>query len=126
MPRLSATFTVTTHPGEPLPGAWNRFALAKTWQGDLDGRSEGLMLTAGDPASGGAGYVATEIFEGTLDGRRGRLTLQQLGTMTDGEPALHYVIAPGSGTEELAGTTGTVTIDGIGDDGVHQVTLDLD
>ena len=76
------------------------------------------MLTAGEPAGGNASYIATEAFEGTLDGRSGTLVLQQLGTMAGGEPELSYVIAPGSGTGELAGTTGTLTIGTIDDDGL--------
>lgn len=122
---LSATFTVDLTPGEILAGAADRFDLAKTWSGALEGTSRGVMLTAGDPAGGSASYIATELFEGTLDGRAGTLTLQQLGTMAAGEPELEYVIAPGSGTGELAGLTGTLSIDAIDDDGRHQVSIEL-
>jgi hypothetical protein len=125
MSPLRATFTVQLTPGEILPGASDRFDLSKTWQGALDGASRGIMLTAGDPASGSASYVASEHFEGTLDGRRGTLALQQLGTMSAGEPELQYVIAPGSGTGELAGVTGTLTIGAIDDAGLHEVTVEL-
>src|SRR5699024_5974832 len=106
----TATFTVTLTPAETLPGAADRFDLSKTWTGALEGTSQGVMLTAGDPASGSASYIATELFEGTLDGREGTVTLQQLGTMAGGEPALSYVIAPGQGTGPLAGLTGTPPI----------------
>lgn len=123
---LSASFTVDLTPAEILPGAADRFDLAKTWKGALEGTSRGVMLTAGDPASGSASYVATELFEGTLDGRRGTLTLQQLGTMAGGAPDLRYVIAPGSGTGDLAGRTGALTIGAIDDEGVHQVSIELD
>lgn len=122
---LAAAFTVSLTPAENLPGAADRFDLAKTWTGALEGSSRGIMLTAGEPAGGNASYIATETFEGTLDGRSGTLVLQQLGTMAGGEPELSYVIAPGSGTGELAGTTGTLAIGTIDDDGLHHVTLDL-
>lgn len=122
---FTATFTVDLTPAEVLPGAADRFDLAKTWTGALEGASRGVMLTAGDPAGGSASYIATETFEGTLDGRVGTLTLQQLGTMAGGEPELRYVIAPGSGTGELAGLTGTLTIGAIDEDGRHQVTVEL-
>ena len=125
MSPLTATFTIELTPAAPLPGAADRFDLAKTWTGALEGASRGVMLTAGDPASGSASYIATETFEGTLDGREGTLTLQQLGTMAGGEPELRYVIAPGSGTGALAGTTGTLGIGTIDDDGTHHVTLEL-
>ena len=83
------------------------------------------MLTAGDPETGSAGYIASELFEGSLGGRTGTLALQQLGTMTGGAPALQYVIVPGSGTGDLAGTTGTLEIGEIHDDGRHEVRFTL-
>lgn len=126
MTTLRATFTVGLTPAEILPGAADRFDLAKTWTGDLAGTSRGVMLTAGNPASGSASYIATELFEGVLDGRRGTLTFQQLGTMAGGDPDLRYLIAPGSGTGDLAGLTGTLTIGAIDDEGVHQVSIELD
>ena len=122
---LAATFTVELTPAAHLPGAADRFDLAKTWTGALEGASRGIMLTAGEPAGGNASYIATETFEGTLDGRSGTLVLQQLGTRAGGEPELSYVIAPGSGTGALAGTTGTLTIGTIDDDGDHHVTIQL-
>ena len=122
---LAAAFTVSLTPAENLPGAADRFDLAKTWTGALEGSSRGIMLTAGEPAGGNASYIATETFEGTLDGRSGTLVLQQLGTMTDGDPTLQYVIAPGSGTGALAGITGALMIGTIDDDGHHEVTIEL-
>jgi hypothetical protein len=125
MSTLRAAFTVDLTPAEILTGAADRFELAKTWTGALTGSSRGVMLTAGDPATGSASYVATELFEGTLDGHEGTLTLQQLGTMAAGEPELLYVIAPGSGTGALTGVTGTLTIGTIHDDGRHEVVIEL-
>lgn len=126
MTRISAAFTVDLRSGEDLPGAAGRFDLTKTWTGALEGTSRGTMLTAGDPASGDAGYIASELFEGALQGRSGTVALQQLGTMAAGEPALQYVIVPGSGTGAFAGIRGTLAIDGIDDDGVHRVSISLD
>lgn len=125
MTRITASFLVDLIPGESLPGADDRFDLRKTWSGGLEGTSSGIMLTAGNPLTGNAGYIAVERFEGVLDGRRGSLTFQQLGTMTEGEPTLEYVIAPGSGDEELAGIVGTLSIRSIDDDGTHHVDVEL-
>ena len=122
----TASFTVQMAPAEPVPGAADRFELTKTWTGEAEGTSRGTMLTAGDPETGSAGYIASEIFEGSLAGRTGTLAFQQLGTMTGGEPGLSYVIVPGSGTGELEGTTGTLEIGEIHDDGRHEVRFDLD
>lgn len=125
MTSIIATFTVDLRPGEDLPGAAGRFELTKTWTGALEGTSSGTMLTAGDPATGDAGYIASELFEGTLQDRSGTVALQQLGTMAGGEPTLEYVLVPGSGTGALAGIRGTLIIEGIDDDGVHRVSIAL-
>lgn len=52
------TFAVTMQPGPAeLDGAINRFELSKTFHGDLQGTGAGVMLSAGDPQAGAAGYV---------------------------------------------------------------------
>src|SRR5699024_8131887 len=122
---LTATFTVDLTPAEILTRPADRFDLVKAWSGALEGTSRGVMLTAGDAASGSASYDATELLEGSLDRREGTLVLQQLGTMPDGDPTLQYVIAPGSGTGALAGITGALMIGTIDDDGHHEVTIEL-
>jgi Protein of unknown function (DUF3224) len=118
------TFEVTVTPQEADDGI-GRFALAKTWHGDLAGPGHGLMLSAGDPAQGAAGYVALEVVEGTLHGRPGSLAFQQLGVMHDGGQELRYDVVPGSGTGDLAGITGTLalTIDDSGHSYVLTYTL---
>ena len=93
----------------------------KTWSGGIEGTSRGAMLSAGDPGSGDAGYVALEVLDASIDGRRGTLVLQQSGTMTGGDAELTYRIVPGSGTGELAGITGTVDLEVT--EGRHEVTL---
>lgn len=46
MSTLTATFTVDLTPAAVLPGAADRFDVAKTWTGALEGTSRGIMLTA--------------------------------------------------------------------------------
>ena len=87
-----------------------RLSIAKTWTGDLAGDGHGLMLSAGDPTQGSAGYVALELFDGSLHGRAGSCAFQQLGVMHDGDQRLDYLVVPGSGTGELAGITGTLDL----------------
>lgn len=122
---ITATFTVDMTPGPEVVASSGRFDVTKTWSGGAEGTSRGVLLTGGDPAAGDAGYVAMEQFTGLLDGREGTVLFQQLGTMSEEEPLLQYVIAPGSGTGQLAGVTGTLAIDAVGDDGAHQVTFTL-
>jgi hypothetical protein len=82
----------------------------KTFRGDLEGTSAGLMLSAGAPAKGSAGYVAMEHVTGTLNGRAGSFALQHSGTMDRGAQQLTVSVVPGSGTEQLAGLSGTMRI----------------
>jgi hypothetical protein len=60
---------------------------------------------------GSAGYVAIELVVGRLDGRAGTFVLQHSGSMNRGAASLSVTVVPDSGTGELAGLTGTMTID---------------
>ncbi|WP_239461265.1 DUF3224 domain-containing protein [Occallatibacter savannae] len=90
--------------------AIGRFGLDKQFHGDLEGTSKGEMLGAGNPATGTAGYVAIEQFTGTLNGHHGSFALQHFGTMEDNKFDLTVKVVPGSGTEDLIGINGTMTI----------------
>ena len=119
----TGTFDVQVQPGNPeLDGSVSRFELSKTFHGDLEGAGAGVMLSAGDPQSGSAGYVAIETVQGRLHGREGGFALQQMGSMLAGSQTLHYEVVPGSGDGELQGITGTLHLT-IGDDGTHHVEL---
>src|SRR5580700_5054920 len=87
-----------------------RYSLDKQYHGDLEATSKGEMLTAGTDVKGSAGYVAIERVTGTLGGRKGSFVLQHTGTMNRGTPTLTVSVVPDSGTDELAGLTGTLTI----------------
>jgi Protein of unknown function (DUF3224) len=87
-----------------------RYSLDKIYHGDLDAASAGEMLSAGNPASGTAGYVAIEQVTGTLHGKRGSFALQHFGTMHGGNFDLNVRVVPGSGTEALEGIAGTLVI----------------
>lgn len=87
-----------------------RFALEKQFHGDLDGTGMGQMLTAGGPSQGSGGYVAMERVRGTLGGRRGAFVFQHSGTMTPASQTITVTVVPGSGTDELVGLAGELTI----------------
>lgn len=83
----------------------------KQWHGDLTGTSKVEMLSFGTGTKGSSGgYVALEQFTGTLAGRSGSFVLQHSGTMTQGVPKLSISVVPDSGTGQLTGLTGTLTI----------------
>lgn len=104
------------------PGADGGFRLDKRYHGDLEATAVGTMLTAMTAVKGSAGYVAIERVTGTLAGRKGSFHLQHTGTMTRGAPSLTITVVPDSGTDELAGLTGTMDIQ-IAADGSHAYTL---
>jgi hypothetical protein len=87
-----------------------RYSLDKVYRGDLEGASAGEMMGVGNPATGRAGYVAVEQFTGVLHGKRGSFALQHSSTMYDGNFDMNIRVAPGSGTGDLEGISGTLTI----------------
>jgi hypothetical protein len=64
----------------------------------------------GTAVEGSAGYVAIERVSGTLHGRSGIFVLQHSGTMTRGSPLRTITVVPDSGTGELVGLAGRMTI----------------
>jgi hypothetical protein len=87
-----------------------RMLLDKQFHGDLEATSQGQMLTGMTAVQGSGAYVAIERVSGTLHGRRGSFILQHLGIMTRGAPQLDVAVVPDSGTGELVGLTGVMTI----------------
>ncbi|QNP39961.1 DUF3224 domain-containing protein [Lysobacter solisilvae (ex Woo and Kim 2020)] len=103
--------------------SFGRIRFEKRFHGDLDATSVVEMLSAGNPASGSAGYVAVEHVTGTLQGRRGSFMLQHSGTLDRGEASLVVSVVPDTGTDELAGLRGNLRID-IAEGGAHSYTFD--
>jgi hypothetical protein len=95
-----------------------RMLLDKQYHGDLEGTAKGEMLTGGVNASKSGVYVAIEKFTGTLHGHSGSFVLHHTGIMTRGAPDLTILVAPDSGTDQLAGISGKMTIN-VAADGKH-------
>jgi len=115
MVHASGTFEVKLAPQKPdnkeaESANLGRMSIYKQYHGDLVATSVGEMLSAMTDVKGSAGYVAIERVKGTLHGRGGSFVLQHSGTMTRGEPQLSVTVVPDSGTGELAGLAGTLTI----------------
>ena len=120
--RASGAFDVKLTPQAPedkgVDAILGRMSIDKQFHGDLEGTSKGHMLSAGTSVKGSAGYVAMEQVTGTLRGRTGTFVLQHSGTMNRGAPQLSITVVPDSGTGQLAGLSGRMTID-IAADGKH-------
>lgn len=106
-----------------LPGL-ARMSIDKKFYGTLEATTKGEMLGATSPAKGSAGYVATERVTGTLQGRKGSFVLQHNVPVNRGIPALSIAVVPDSGTEELFGSQGMMTIDIV--DKQHFYTCDYE
>jgi hypothetical protein len=109
----SGTFDVKLTPQTDEGGAdsgLGRMAIDKQFHGDLEGTSKGQMISAMGSVKGSAGYVAMERVTGKLKGRTGSFVLQHNGTMTRGAPQLSVTVVPDSGTDQLTGIAGMLTI----------------
>ena len=124
--RATGTFEVKLTPQDDGPDApVGRMSLDKQFHGDLAGTSKGQMLMSSSPSvNGSAGYVAIEKVTATLHGRHGTFYLQHSGTMTRGVGELTITVIPDSGTDELAGLQGKMTI--IIADGKHSYEFEYE
>jgi hypothetical protein len=98
------------------------YTLEKQYHGDLEASAKGTMLTAGTDVKGSAGYVAIERVTGALKGHKGSFVLQHNGTLTRGTPQQNIIVVPDSGTGELTGLTGKLTV--IIESGKHSYEFD--
>ena len=87
-----------------------RLSLNKIWAGDLVGTSKGQMLGSSNADQTTGGYVAMEVFTGTLNGKKGSFALQHNGTMGSGKFDINVEVVPGSGTDELKDIAGKLKI----------------
>ena len=121
--RASGTFEVKLSPqpadAEPV---LSRLLIDKQFSGDLAGTSKGEMLAIGTEIPNSAGYVAMERVTASLHGRSGSFALQHSGTMDRGTPSLSVTVVPDSGTGDLEGLVGTMSIDI--SDGKHSYALE--
>ncbi|MCB0717545.1 MAG: DUF3224 domain-containing protein [Bacteroidetes bacterium] len=106
-----------------------RTVVRKLFRGDLDGESSAeVLMCQADPSNlaAGAGYVASELVEGSLHGRRGSFVIQHGALAGPGiEPSTFGHIVPGSGSGELVGITGSAEIMRTSE-GAHTLTLDYE
>ncbi len=117
------TFTVNVIALSPPPAeGLSRYSINKEVHGDLEATTRGEMFSAGDPQKGAAGYVAIEVVTGVLLGKRGSFAMGQHATIDASGRKMTVFVVPGSGTGELTGIGGTLTITIA--DGVHSYDLE--
>lgn len=109
MKKIAGEFTVELQPQEDTTEV-GRMLLAKEFSGSLSGVCAGQMLSIRGQRPGSAGYVAMEVFNGTLNGLTGSFAMQHTGTMNRGQQSLVINVVPDSGTDNLKGLTGVMHI----------------
>jgi hypothetical protein len=107
------TFDVKVTPQPPADRVNQPFDLLlldKQFHGDLEATSKGQMLGSRGAVEGSGGYVALELVTGKLNGKSGSFVLQHKGTMQKGSFTLDVTVVPDSGTDQLSGLSGSMTI----------------
>ena len=112
---ITGKFDVTLNPLEFYAKGENgvnfgRMSIDKSFHGELEATSKGEMLSAMTSTKGSAGYVAIEQVIGSLSGKKGSFVLQHFGTMNKGKDRLILEVVPDSGSGELVGLAGTMSI----------------
>ena len=124
MSQAKGNFEVTVTPvaeDKGIGSSLGRMSLDKVFHGDITGTGKGEMLTVGTDA-GSAVYVAVERISGTLNGKQGSFALIHQGIASANSQTLNIFVAPESGSGELVGLAGTMTLDLSG--GGHAYVLD--
>jgi hypothetical protein len=113
----TGTFVVKISPAEASAlgqeAGIGRMTIDKTFSGDIEGTSKGEMLTGGADSTGAMAYVALERVTGKLNGRSGSFLLMHNASMLKSDPAggrMQVTVVPQSGTGELSGLSGKLTI----------------
>ena len=132
--RTEGTFTVTSFVATdvvPEPEIATAIpvgvaTMEKQFSGGVTGRAATLFTAAFDQATGVGTYIAMESFEGALDGRAGSFNFAHSATTTGADrTAPFFIIVPMSGTDDLAGVTGSGGLD-VDDDGTHRIWFDYE
>ena len=122
---ISAPFEIKSWDEQPFDEAvgvakLTKASVAKEYSGDIEGSSATEWLMAYNPDES-AVFVGLERVRGTIDGRRGSLVLQHVGTFEDGAAKARLTVV--SGTDELKGATG---IGELVADPAGRITLSVD
>ena len=104
-------FDIQIKPDATSADGIGRFTIDKTFHGGIEGASTGSMVAVRTSTAGSAGYVLIEHVSGVVNGKSGGFMLQHSGIMERGKPALTITVIPDSGTGDLTGIAGEMTID---------------
>jgi hypothetical protein len=126
--RATASFDITTWDEQPYDDRdgvkLSRTRVVKAFRGEIEGEStaELLMAIAGEDS---AAYVGVERVSGRVNGRQGSFVYLHTATAAAGTRSASWPVVAGSGTGELAGIRGSISIDNLPEGG-HVLTLDYE
>ena len=125
----NATFKIISWDEEPFDEPEDgpkltRAHVTKSFHGDLSGTGN-LMYVMVHLDGGGALFMGFEKVVGSLGGRTGSFVLLHTGAYDGEEATAEYEVVPGSGTNELAGLSGTGGFSA-GHAEEHDMTLDYE
>lgn len=111
MTKANITFKIVSWDENPFDesGSGTKLTQARierSFDGDLIGTGK-LMYVMTHLDSGHATFVGYEKVVGKLDGRTGSFVLRHTGAYDGGKATAELTVVLGSGTEELAGLSGT-------------------
>lgn len=114
-------FAITLTPQLEDDAPAGRMLINKVYSGGIQGSGVGQMISK-RTAGGAAVYSAIEEFSGTIAGKQGGFTLFHTGFMSATQQTLDITIVEGSGSGELSGICGSLTIKQ--ENGQHYYELD--
>lgn len=125
MPEVKGSFEVQSGPLDAddatrAVGAM-RMKFEKQFKGPLTATSIVSMMGVMDRRTGSGAYLALEKVTGELDGKKGSFLFQHSSSMARGRPRQSILVVPDSGTDDLAGLAGEMTVDIV--DGQHFYTF---
>ena len=123
-----ATFKIVSWDEEPFdePECGSKLTRAhvkKSFEGDLSGT--GNLMYVMTYLDGGASFSGFEKVAGSLGGRTGTFVLRHTGSYNGEKATTECEVVPGSGTDELAGLSGTGRFSA-GHAEEHEMTLDYE
>ena len=113
MPRAKGIFEITgwdekTYETLPNSGKLTEAKVSQKFSGDIEGDGSVIWLMAYTDAKT-ARYVGIQRVVGSIGGKKGTVLFQTVGAFDGEEANADWSIIPGSGTEQLAGISGTGT-----------------
>ncbi|MGC4806681.1 DUF3224 domain-containing protein [Micromonospora sp. DT233] len=123
--RVTGTFEITSEDRPYDEGDGGRLLHGtgqKVFRGGIEGTSRVDVIKAVSPVPGSAAYVGVERVVGSVGGRSGSFVLRHTGLMDRGDATLEVLVVPDTGTGELTGITGSMSITVV--DGRHEFAFE--